>query len=50
MQIRNIEQERQEYQDEQQRIYDAYVEWYQTVGEFDKNAKFDYEEYVNYGC
>ena len=27
-----IRQEIRDYQDEQQKIYDAYVEWYQTEG------------------
>ena len=32
IQIRNVEQERREFQTEQQKILDAYMEWYQTEG------------------
>ena len=41
MQIRNIEQERQEYEAVKQMAHDTYVEWYQTVGyyETDKTRK-----------
>ena len=44
-----IRQEIRDSQDEQQKINDAYMEWYQTVGAFDKKAKFNYEEYVKSG-
>ena len=49
MQIRNIEQERQEYEAVKQMACDSYVEWYQTVGycETDKIRKDYIIEYYS---